>query len=56
MQKNICICIESCKFPQSSTGYLPPAVNVLTNTPKNSSNTTGDIFQINFPESDEKTY
>ena len=32
------------------------AVNVLTNTPKISSNTMGDIFQINFPQKDEKYY
>ena len=32
---------------------MPSAVNVLTNTPKISSNTMGDILQINFPENDE---
>ena len=29
-------------------------VNVLKNTPKISPNTRGEIFQINFPENDEK--
>ena len=49
-----CIWIGSCKFLQSWTGYSASAVNVLTNTPKISPKTTGDIFQINFPENDEK--
>ena len=39
---------------QSWTGYLPSAVNVLTNSPKLSPNFRGDVFQINFPENDEK--
>ena len=42
------------KFSQSSTGYLPSAVNVLTNTTRISPITRGDIFQINFPQNDEK--
>ena len=50
-----CIWVESCKFSQTWTGYLPLAVNVLTNTPKISANTRGNIFQTNFPENDEKT-
>ena len=48
------IWIRSCKFPQSWTGYMPSAVNLLTNTTTTSSNTRGDISQINFLENDEK--
>ena len=48
------ICIGSCKFSQSSTGYLPSAVNVLRNTPKISRNSRGDIFQISFYRNDER--
>ena len=33
---------------------MPSAVNVLTNTPKVSPITTGDIFEINFDQNDEK--
>ena len=33
---------------------MPSAVNVLTKTPNISSNTRGDIFQINFTENDKK--
>ena len=33
---------------------MPSAVHVLTNTPKISPNTRGDILQIDFPENDEK--
>ena len=51
-----CIWIGSCKFSQSWTGYLPPAVNLLRNTTKTSPNTRGHIFQINFPQNDEKTW
>ena len=50
-----CIWIGSCKFSQPWTGYLPSAVNVLTDTPKISPHTRGDILQINFPGNDEKT-
>ena len=46
----------STKFSQSWTGYLPSAVNVLTNTPKISRNTRGDFSQINFHQNDEKTW
>ena len=42
-------------FCQSSTGYLPSAVSVLARTLKNLPNTRGEIFQINFPQNDEKT-
>ena len=34
---------------------LLSGVNVLTNTPKISPKTRGDIFQINFPKNDKKT-
>ena len=51
-----CIWIDSCKFSQSWTGYLPFGVNVLTNTVKIFSNTSGDIFLINFTENDKKTW
>ena len=51
-----CIWIGSCRYSQPWTGYLPSAVNVLTKTPNISSNTRGDIFQINFPENDKKTW
>ena len=51
-----CIWIGSGKFSQSWTKYLPSAVNVLTLTPKISPNSRGAIFQINFPENDEKTW
>ena len=44
------------KFLQSWTGHLASAVNVLTKNPKISLNTRGDIFQINFPEKNEKTW
>ena len=50
------IWIRSSKVSQSRTGYLPSAVNLLTNTTKTSSNTRGDIFQINFPDNDGKTW
>ena len=40
---------------KSSTGYLSSAVNVLTNTPKASPNTRGDISQTKFHENVEKT-
>ena len=49
-----CIWIGSFKFFQSWTGYLSSAVNMLTNNPKISPKTRGDIFQRNFPENDEK--
>ena len=51
-----CIWIGSCKLSQSSTGYLPSAVYVLTNTPKISRRTSGNIFQMNFPQNDGKTW
>ena len=51
---DICIWIGSCKFSQSWIGYLALAVSVLTYNPKISRNTKGDIFEINFPENDEK--
>ena len=51
-----CILIGSCKFSQSWTGYLPSAVNVLTNNPKISLNTRRDTFEINFPNNNEKHY
>ena len=35
----------NCKFSQSETGYLSSAVSVLTNTPKNSNLTNGDILE-----------
>ena len=50
-----CNWIGGGKFSQSQTRYLPSALNVLINTPNFSRNTRGDIFQIDFPESDEKT-
>ena len=50
-----CIRIGSGKLSQSSTGYLSSAVNILTNNPNTSPKTRGEIFQINFPENDEKT-
>ena len=51
-----CIWIGSCKFLQYGTGYLPSALSVLTNTPEISPNPRGDIFQINFPQIDGKTW
>ena len=48
------IWIGICKFSESWTGYLPSAVNVLTNTPKFSTETREDTFGINFPQNDEK--
>ena len=51
-----CIWIGSRKFSRSSTEYLSAAIHVLTNTFNISPNTKGDIFQINFPENDEKTW
>ena len=44
----------SSKFFQCSTGYMPSAVYVLTNTIKILPNTRGDLLQINFPQNDEK--
>ena len=49
-----CICIGNCKFSQSSTGYLPSAVNELTKTWKILRNTRWGIFQINFSQNDAK--
>ena len=49
-----CIWIGSCKFSQSSIWYFPSGVNMLRNKAKISPNTSEDIFQINFPENDEK--
>ena len=49
-----CIWIRTSKFSQAWTGYMQSEVNVSTNTPKISPNTRGDIFQINFPENDDK--
>ena len=49
------ILIASCRFSQPSRLYLPSDVNVLTDNPNISPDTKGDIFQINFPENDEKT-
>ena len=51
-----CIWIGSGKFSQSWTRYLSSAVNVLTNTPKTSPITRGDISQINAHENEEKTW
>ena len=51
-----CIWIGSGKFWQSWTGYLSSAENVLTNTHKNSPNSRGDTFQINFLGNDEKAW
>ena len=51
-----CILIGSGKFSQCLTWYLASSVNVPINTHKVSPNTRGDIFQINFPENDEKTW
>ena len=51
-----CIWTGSGKFSQSWTGYLSYAVNVLKNNPKISPNTSGDIFQIDFRENDEKKW
>ena len=48
------IWIGSRKFSQSWIGYLSAAIHVLTNTFKISPNTMGQIFEMNFPESDEK--
>ena len=48
--------IGSYKFSSSWTRYLLSAVNVLTNTPKNSSNIRRSIFQTNFLEKDEETW
>ena len=45
----------SCKSSQPSTGYLPSGVNLLTNIPKTSPNTSGGIFQINLTENDKNT-
>ena len=49
-----CIWFGSFTFSHSWTGYLHPAV--LTNTPKISRGSMGDIFEINFNENDEKTW
>ena len=35
--------------------YVPSDLNVLTDNPKISLDTRGDIFEINFQEIDEKT-
>ena len=50
------IWIWSSKVSQYRTVYLPSAVNLLTNTTKTSANARRDIFQINFPDNDEKTW
>ena len=50
-----CIWLGSCKFSQPWTGYFPSAVNVLTNNPKISPNTRGDIFLMKFTENEKKT-
>ena len=49
-----CIWIGSTKFSQFQRGYLPFGVNVLTDTPKISHITKGNIFQIRFPQRDGK--
>ena len=41
--------------PENPKGQLSSAVNVLTNTPKISNFNKGDILQIIFPQSDQKT-
>ena len=46
----------SYKFSQYWKGYLLAAVNVLRNIPKILLNTTGDIFQINFSQTDQNTW
>ena len=51
-----CIWNGSCKFSQPWTGYLPSVVNVLPNIPKISPNTRGNIFRINFPENNKRTW
>ena len=42
------------KFSLLRREYLSSAVNVIINSPKTSDITMGDIFQLYFPESDEK--
>ena len=53
---NSCIWIGRAKFWQSWTKYFPSVVNVLILTRQISLITSGDIFQINFPEKNEKTW
>ena len=43
-----------CKFSRIRREYLSLAVNVSTNSPKGSHITKRDIFQVSFPQSDEK--
>ena len=54
--KNNCIWIEDNQLSQSRTGYLWLAVNVLRNIPNISDITKGNILQIRFSQSDEKTW
>ena len=51
-----CIWIRSGKFLQSPKGYLWSTVNVLTNSPKISPKTRGEIFWIKISENNEKTW
>ena len=51
-----CIWIESRKFPQLWQGYMSLAVYVVTNTPNIANITKRDIFQISFPQCDEKLW
>ena len=51
-----CLWIGRSKFQQSRTGYLSLAVNVLTNTPKISHITKGDVFHIRFSQSVERIW
>ena len=53
---NNCIWFGSSKFSQSSIGCLPSALNLLRNISKISSNSTGDIFEINFSQKDENRW
>ena len=51
-----CTVIGSCKLAQFPRLYLSSAVNVLTNTPKISHITKGDVFHIRFSQSVERIW
>ena len=51
-----CIWIGWGKLFSLQRKYLLLAVNVLTNSPKSSYITNRDIYQLNFPKSDEKIW
>ena len=48
--------LRNCKFSQSPTGYLPSAVNWLTNTSIISNFQKGDVFEVILVRSDQKIW